>query len=228
MLGREHTSSSAYMTIRERLDFLVITVVFGVLVGVVTSFTLLTDQDFGPYGYANDISGLMGATLLLAGLIAAAVTSPLFDRVLTRHLAITCKILCPILGVLWLSLIWAAKRNNAGGLFTIMAIIGACSLTLLPVALELAVEVTRNPGSAAILWFAGNSVSITCVLVEGALRAGPDANPPNNMHRALIFQGALVCSAVVTIFALQGKQTRREMDEQATHSIVTPEQSAAP
>lgn len=35
-----------------------------------------------------------------------------------------------------------------------MAVIGACSLTLLPVALELAVEVTRNAdGSAALLWF---------------------------------------------------------------------------
>ena len=61
----------------------------------------------GPYGYSNDVSGLMGATLLLAGLVAAAITSPLFDRVLTSHLAITCKILCPLLGGLWLSLIWA-------------------------------------------------------------------------------------------------------------------------
>lgn len=51
----------------------------------------------------------MGATLLLTGLVAAIVTSPIFDRVLTRHLALTCKVLCPILGVLWLSLIWAGK-----------------------------------------------------------------------------------------------------------------------
>ena len=53
--------------------------------------------------------------------------------------------------------------------------------------------------------------------VEGALRAGPDANPPNNMHRALIYQGALVCSAVVFVFALRGKQARRELDEQFLH-----------
>lgn len=47
------------------------------------------------------------------------------------------------------------KPNNTGGLFAIMALIGATGLTLLPVALELAVELTRNPdGSAAILWFA--------------------------------------------------------------------------
>lgn len=36
---------------------------------------------------------------------------------------------------------------------------------MLPVALELAVEVTRNAdASSAVLWFAGNLVAITCVL----------------------------------------------------------------
>lgn len=54
------------------------------------------------------MAGYMGATLLLAGLVTAIITSPLFDRVFTRHLAITCKILCPILGGMWLSLIWAS------------------------------------------------------------------------------------------------------------------------
>ena len=52
--------------------------------------------------------------------------------------------------------------------------------------------------------------------VEGALRAGPDANPPLNMHRALVFQGALVCSAVVWVFGLRGTQTRRELDADST------------
>lgn len=58
-------------------------------------------------------------------------------------------------------------------------------------------------------------MSITCVLIEGALRAGPDADPPLNMHRALVFQGALVCGAVGTVFGLRGRQRRRERDEQA-------------
>ena len=75
-------------------------------------------------------------------------------------------------------------------------------------------------------------MSITCVLgkpsplanvarslirlpgtVEDALRAGPDANPPLNMHRAFIFQGALVCGTVASSVALRGRQARREMDE---------------
>jgi FLVCR family MFS transporter 7 len=51
----------------------------------------------------------MGAALLLAGIVAAIASSPIFDRVLTHHLGITVRILCPIIGVFWLSLIWAGK-----------------------------------------------------------------------------------------------------------------------
>ena len=54
----------------------------------------------------------------------------------------------------------------------------------------------------------------TTPLVEGALRAGPDANPPLNMHRAFIFQGALVTSVVAFVYLLEGKQTRRNLDEE--------------
>ena len=68
--------------------------------------------------------------------------------------------------------------------------------------------------------------------VEGALRAGPDAHPPNNMHRALIYQGALVCAAVVFVFALRGKQARRELDErfihEAKHEISLGESTVVP
>lgn len=59
-----------------------------------------------PYGYSDTVSGLMGAVLLLVGLVAAAITSPLYDRVLTHHLALSCKVLCPVLAACWLALIW--------------------------------------------------------------------------------------------------------------------------
>jgi FLVCR family MFS transporter 7 len=55
----------------------------------------------------------MGATLLFAGIIAAAISSPVFDRVFTRHLGLTIKILVPILSALWLSLIWASAHSES-------------------------------------------------------------------------------------------------------------------
>jgi hypothetical protein len=48
----------------------------------------------------------------------------------------------------------SVKANNTGPLFVIFIIIGICSVTLLPVAIELGVELTRNAdGSSALLWF---------------------------------------------------------------------------
>jgi FLVCR family MFS transporter 7 len=122
-------------------------------------------------GYSADVSGLMGACLLLSGIIAALLTAPLFDRVFTHHLAITSKILIPIVAGGWLSLIWAGtytrsrclprlykatvKPHNLAGLFVIMVILGTCSITMLPVGLELGCELTRNVNaSSAVLWFA--------------------------------------------------------------------------
>ncbi len=52
------------------------------------------------------------ACLLLTGIVAAIVTAPLFDRVFTRHLAITTKIAVPIVAVVWLSMIWAGASGE--------------------------------------------------------------------------------------------------------------------
>jgi hypothetical protein len=115
----------------------------------------------------------MGAAMLLSGIVAAIITSPIFDRVLTHHLGLAVRILCPTIAAAWLSLIWAGKKvllpvspsslslailtvrpHNDAALFAIFIVIGVCSITLLPVAVELGVELTRNSdGSSAVLWF---------------------------------------------------------------------------
>jgi FLVCR family MFS transporter 7 len=72
-------------------------------------FAVLTAEILQPVGYSSDTAGFMGAVLLLSGIVAAIVTAPIFDRVFTTHLAITAKILVPVLSVAWLSLIWAGR-----------------------------------------------------------------------------------------------------------------------
>ncbi|RDX43667.1 MFS general substrate transporter [Lentinus brumalis] len=228
MLGRLPRDQYTYMTVRQRLDFAIMVLVFGVLVGIINSFTILTAQQLGPYGYSDDTAGFMGAALLLVGLVAAAVTAPLYDRVFTHHLALSCKLLTPIMAACWIALIWEIKPNNDVVLYVLMALIGGTSLSLLPVVLELAVELTRNAdGSSAILWLSTNLFGLIFVLVEGALRAGPDANPPLNMRRAFIFQASVISASVLLIHLVEGKQTRRAQDElkrdqaeRATHQHV--------
>ncbi|KZV63361.1 MFS general substrate transporter [Peniophora sp. CONT] len=212
MVGRE-THPDAYMTPRERLDFGILLWVFAVMFSAINTFSVLSSDWLSPYGYSSDTSGFMGAALLVSGIVAALVSAPIIDRVLTSHIGLAIRILCPIIGAAWLGLIWAVKENNAGALFALFAIIGACSIALLPIAVELGAEVTRNTdGSSAALWFFGNLMNIVFIQSQGALRAPPDANPPLNMHRSFIFNGVWCFATSFFVFFLNGRQARRERD----------------
>lgn len=233
VIGLDRTTGEHYMTLRERFDFGIIWFIFSALVAATNAFALLSAEILEPVGYSSDTSGLMGACLLLTGIVAAIVTAPLFDRVFTRHLALTTKIAIPIVAVVWLSMVWAVKPNNTGGLFAIMTILGVGSVPMLPVALELACDLTRNAdASSSLLWFGGNLFAIMFILVMDALRAGPDAEPPLNMRRALIFNGAFVLAAASFVILLQGRQVRKEMDEiklqESTQTRRTDEDLEAP
>ncbi|KAG8768544.1 hypothetical protein FRC16_006995 [Serendipita sp. 398] len=107
----------------------------------------------------------MGGAFLLSGLVAAILSAPIFDRVLIYHLAKTVKILLPVLGVMWIGLVFAVKPNNLGGIYAVLVLIASISFILLPVGLELGVEITRNAEtSTAVLWSGGNIISFLWVL----------------------------------------------------------------
>lgn len=55
---------------------------------------------------------------------------------------------------------------------------------------------------------------LTLLIVAGALRAGPDASPPLNMKKHLVFQGVIVLVICATIFLLHGVQRRKVADEE--------------
>lgn len=206
----------AVMSLRERFDMAIVTVLFAALVGAFGALSNLISQIFEPYGYTSSESGIMGGVLILTGIVGAAITSPIFDRYLTHHLAIAVRVLIPLLAASYIALIWDVRANNNVGLYVVMVFIGISSFTLLPIALEIGCEVTRSAEtSSAILWFAGNISPVIFVLAMDALRDNsPSANPPGNMRKALIFQACVVSVAAVTVFGLKGQQTRRELDIQ--------------
>ncbi|CAG8667165.1 13420_t:CDS:1, partial [Acaulospora colombiana] len=53
-----------------------------------------------------------------------------------------------------------------------------------------------------------------------ALRAGPDATPPNNMKQALIFNGSTIAAtAFMFLIGFRGEQKRRELDLEKLHEV---------
>lgn len=213
MLGLS-VSKEAYMSHRERIDFVILTLVFGVLDGVINALGIFSAQWFQPVGYSDTTCGLLGATLALSGIPATVISAPLFDRVFSGIMGATFKTLVLLVSLAWLLLIWAVKPNNATALYVLMVIIGNCCTIILPLALELGVELTRNAnGSSAILWSSGNLFGIVLILAEGALRAPSTADPPYNMRNALILNGCVAMGFCSSIFFLRAKQARREIDE---------------
>jgi MFS transporter, FLVCR family, MFS-domain-containing protein 7 len=65
----------------------------------------------------------------------------------------------------------AVKPNNLAGIYVVLVLIASISFILLPVGLELGVEITRNAEtSTAVLWSGGNAVSFLWVLSKSPFR----------------------------------------------------------
>jgi FLVCR family MFS transporter 7 len=86
--------------------------------------------------------GFFGAALIISGLVAAFITAPVFDKVLKRHLAITAKVLLPVIGVsgldvvsrrcfllipsvqiCYLGLIFAVKPDSNGAIYALVVLV---------------------------------------------------------------------------------------------------------
>src|SRR5437879_1818211 len=94
-----------------------------------------------PYGYTADEAGITGAILILSGLLTAAIVSPINDR--THSFLTAIRIFVPIIALSYVALIFAPKTQTLAAPFAVSALLGAASFSLLPLALEWAVEQTH-------------------------------------------------------------------------------------
>ncbi|KAI4604584.1 hypothetical protein J4E80_011026 [Alternaria sp. BMP 0032] len=194
---------------------------FSVYTGFFNAFTSLLNQILYPYGYTEDEAGICGAVLIVVGLVACAITSPIIDR--THAYLLGIKILCPVLSAAYLAMIWAPQTRTIVAPYVLGAVLGACSFSLLPIALEYLVEITfpASPEvSSTICWVGGQVFGGIFIVIMNELKdgrpvdldavqdAGRDeatggARPPGHMLWALVFQ-AVVCAVVLPLPLLLG------------------------
>ncbi|CAD6575817.1 MAG: hypothetical protein ASARMPRED_007476 [Alectoria sarmentosa] len=213
-----HTAPGLRETIRtlgKNPTFYLIFLPFAVYVGFFNSLSSLLTQIMTPYGFSETESGIAGAVLILIGLVSAAVTSPIMDR--TKAYLPFIKTSVPLIALCYLAFIWAPGTRSLVAPYIILAILGAASFSLVPVALEWLVEVTWPVGPEAgstICWTGGQLFGATFIVVSDALKEGSEGNPPFTMGKALIFQ-AVVSAAVVPCaicLGLVGKVTRGRLE----------------
>lgn len=203
--------------------FWLIAIPYWVYVGLFNSISSLLTQMMTPYGFSEDEGGIAGAVLILAGLVTAAVTSPIIDR--TKKYVITIQILVPVIAVCYLAFIWCPGTRNLGAPYAVLAFLGAACFSLVPTALEFLVEVTFPVGPEAtstICWTGGQLLGGIFIIISDALKASKDADPPYNMSRTLIFQAVIAILVVPCVFLLgrigNVKSKRLDVDKNLSFS----------
>ena len=184
-------------------SFWLLFIPFVIFVGFFNSFTTLLTQFLTPYGFSENDAGIAGAVLILVGLVAAAIASPLVDRYKSYMLLV--KILIPIQALMYLLFIWAPPTRTDVFPYIVCAIIGATAFTAVPVALEWFVEFTYPVGpelTSVICWASAQVAAAIFITVSEALEAGADADPPFNMQKALIFQAVVALLGVPPVLLL--------------------------
>ncbi|OAL24963.1 hypothetical protein AYO20_10566 [Fonsecaea nubica] len=192
-------------------EFYLLFLPFIFYVGFFNAFSSLLNQIFEPYGFSETNAGIAGAVLIVVGLVCAAISSPIIDKY-KCYLAYV-KVAIPVLAICYIVVIWAPQSRSLAYVFVICAILGAASFGLVPVALEFLVEIHYPLGpelGSSLCWCGGQILGGIFIVVMNALKAGPDADPPQNMKQALIFQAvlaALVMPAPLCL-GLFGRQAR--------------------
>ncbi|EMD68162.1 hypothetical protein COCSADRAFT_33125 [Bipolaris sorokiniana ND90Pr] len=205
--------------------FYIVFLTFGVYVGLFNAFSSLMNQILYPYGYSEDEAGICGAVLIITGLVACAIVSPIVDR--THAYLSAVRILTPLVAIAYLAFIWAPQTRTIAAPYILSAALGAASFSLLPVALEFLVEITfpASPEvSSTICWVGGQIIGAVIIIVMDALKDSRPVDlelvrklgrgtqgsvgdrPPGNMFNALVFQAVLALAVLPLPLALGWKR----------------------
>ena len=202
------------------VNFWVLFTLFSIYVGFFNALSSVLTQVLTPYGYSETQAGIAGALLIVVGLVTAAVLSPIIDR--SKRYLLLIKTMVPILGTCYLVFIWAPAANTIAASYIVCSCLGAASFSLVPVALEWLAEVTYPVGpevSSVLCWTGGQLLGGLFIIVLDALQEGPEASPPWNLHRGLIFEGVLAVIVIPIVFLLgwikPAEKGRSKADESA-------------
>ncbi|KAI2468341.1 MFS general substrate transporter [Annulohypoxylon bovei var. microspora] len=196
------------------LEIWLLLIPYAVYVGFFNSISSLLNQIMLPYGFSSDEAGIAGALLIIVGLVASAVSSPILDR--TKAFLFAIKLAVPIIGLCYLIFIWMPATRDIAGPYVVLSILGAASFSLVPVALEFLCELGHPMSpefTSTIAWAGGQLLGGIFIVISDALKAGDQANPPQNMDNALIFTAvvALVIVPLPLVLGLFGRADRLVM-----------------
>lgn len=200
------------------VEFYLICIPFVVYVGFFNAFSSLLNQILEPYGFTETNAGIAGAVLIVVGLVCAAVSSPIIDKY--KFYLAYIKSAVPFIALAYLVFVWAPQTRSLAYVDVVCAVLGAASFGLVPVALEFLVEIHYPLGpelGSSLCWCGGQLLGGIFIVIMNALKHSREADPPQNMKRALVFQAVLamvVMPAALSLgwFGRQAHVRRRRLE----------------
>ncbi|KAL5471602.1 hypothetical protein EMCRGX_G029731 [Ephydatia muelleri] len=163
------------------VSFWVLLLVWGGGAGLFSAVLTLLPQLLCPYGYINTNIGIWGGVMVLSGIIGAALASLLLGQTrMYKEVGVV------TLGVAALCFIWfievARLEHQSVNIAFSLCTFGFFALPLIPVCMELGVEITYPVGeatSSGLLWTVSQLVGLALVLLAQVLQT-PLPFAPNN------------------------------------------------
>lgn len=215
-------------TVARSPELWVLMLTFWAYVGLFNNVSTLLSQIMKPYDFSEDEAGIGGAVLILVGLVASAIVSPILDR--TKWFIPAVKLLVPVNALAYLAFIWMPATSEIPGPYVVLAVVGASGFSLVPCALELLTELSYPVSpevTSTLAWAGGQLLGAIFILICGALTEGEDADPPRNLDRGLILQAvvALVVVPLILVLGLFGRVDKVRLrrvasDEQGLRVLV--------
>lgn len=178
---------------------------FSIYVAAFNATSSLLNPILQPFGFSETEAGIAGALLIVIGLVSSAITSPILDR-RPKWRVPAIKALVPVIAVCYVLLIWAPTWGSVDGVgrvvgvYILLSILGGASFSLLPLALEMLVDVSGADVGAevtsSLAWAAGQLGGGIFIVVMDAL------DTSTGMQRGVIFQAVIAVAAVPPVFAL--------------------------
>ncbi|CAO0789450.1 unnamed protein product [Mucor circinelloides] len=222
------------------MQFWWIAIITSVSMGMVFSVSVLIIEAISPFGYTEQQAGLCAALIVFSGCFGGGKYLCFDKRTFdinnicilegmtgywlgksSQHFMLI-KMFTPMSTSMQLSSPFLVRPDAFSVVIIACIINGFCSYALFPVYLEVASEITypvSESVSSCVLWTLCSLTMVVFSLVIDALRAGPDASPPNNMNTSMMVVAGIMFVGNLPCLWIKGDLKRSQVDNENSKKL---------
>ncbi|KAG2215628.1 hypothetical protein INT46_006232 [Mucor plumbeus] len=203
------------------MKFWWIAIITSVSMGMVFSVSVLIIEAISPFGYTEQQAGLCASLIVFSGCFGGGMTGYWLGKSGQHFMLI--KMFTPMIVFSYVAFIFLLRPDAFSVVIIACIINGFFSYALFPVYLEVASEITYPVSesiSSCVLWTLCSLTMVVFSLIIDALRAGPDASPPNNMNTSMAVVAGIMLVGNLPCLWIKGDLKRSLVDNENSKKSV--------